>query len=389
MQKLGIYIHIPFCLRKCPYCDFYSTASHDKETRERFLSALCKELENYGGQYGKSRNVDTVFFGGGTPSILEAEEVSRIMTKLAETFHIAENAEISMECNPATASAEKLVAYRAAGINRLSIGAQSFSDDVLRTLGRLHDAEATRQTVHEARMAGFENISLDLMFGIPSQTAEIWRDTVKEAMALKPQHISFYSLEFMEGTPFWKMREDGTMAETEAEADREMYGEALAIMAEGGYHQYEISNAAFGPAGENECRHNLKYWNLDDYLGFGPSAHSFIDNIRRSNPDKLEEYCTNVEAGKFGKEGSDFYTENTFMDNVAEYMFTGLRKTTGIDKSAFREKFGKDIWQIYGEDCRAEFTEYAGGGFAEETEECLRLTLSGMNISNRIMAIFV
>ena len=160
-------------------------------------------------------------------------------------------------------------------------------------------------------------------------------------------------------------------------------------MAEGGYHQYDISNAAFGSVGQNECRHNLKYWNLDDYLGFGPSAHSFIDNVRRSNPDKLEEYCANVEAGRFGKDGADFYAENTFMDNVAEYMFTGLRKTTGIDKSAFREKFGRDIWQVYGEECRAEFAEYAEGGFAEENENSLKLTLSGMNISNRIMAIFV
>ncbi|MBR6585192.1 MAG: radical SAM protein, partial [Firmicutes bacterium] len=147
MQKLGIYIHIPFCLRKCPYCDFYSTASHDKETRERFLSALCKEISFYGGRYGKDREVDTVFFGGGTPSILEAGEVCRIMSELRRNYHIEEAAEISMECNPATASYEKLEAYRAAGVNRLSIGAQSFDDDVLKTLGRLHDVKATRETV--------------------------------------------------------------------------------------------------------------------------------------------------------------------------------------------------------------------------------------------------
>ena len=385
MQKLGIYIHIPFCLRKCPYCDFYSTASHDKETRERFLSALCKEISFYGGRYGKDREVDTVFFGGGTPSILEAGEVCRIMSELRRNFHIAEDAEISMECNPATASYEKLAAYRTAGVNRLSIGAQSFDDDVLKTLGRLHDVKATRKTVAAARRAGFENISLDLMFGIPGQSHETWQETVKQAIDLRPQHISLYSLEFMEGTPFWKMRESGTMAETEAEEDRRMYEEALAIMAGAGYHQYEISNVA-QPG--RDCRHNLKYWNLDDYLGFGASAHSFIENIRRSNTDKLEVYCEAMETGDFSG-AVDFSTENTFMDNVAEYMFTGLRKNEGIDLEAFLKKFGRSLWEIYGPECRADFEEYVKGGFAEETERRVRLTLEGMNISNRIMAIFV
>jgi len=386
MQKLGIYIHIPFCLRKCPYCDFYSTASHDKETRERFLSALCKEADFYGSCYGKDRIVDTVFFGGGTPSILEADEICRILSKLREKFCLAEDAEISMECNPATATYEKLAAYRAAGVNRLSIGAQSFDDEVLETLGRLHDTAATRQTVAAARQAGFDNISLDLMFGIPGQTQQVWQETVKQAIALEPQHISLYSLEFMEGTPFWKMRETGAMTETEAEEDRSMYADALELMTAAGYHQYEISNVALGR--DRECRHNLKYWNLDEYLGFGPSAHSFIENVRRSNTEDVEAYCRAMEDSDFGG-AVDFCTENTFMDNVAEYMFTGLRKNEGIDLEAFRRKFGKTLWEVYGPECRAEFEEYVRGGFAEETEDWLRLTLEGMNISNRIMAIFV
>lgn len=381
-QKLGIYIHIPFCLRKCPYCDFYSTASHDKETRERFLSALCKEIENY----GQGQVVDTVFFGGGTPSILDGGEISRIMSKLAECFCIEDDAEISMECNPATAAADKLAAYRKAGINRLSIGAQSFDDEVLKTLGRLHDVSQIGDTVETARRAGFDNISLDLMFGIPGQTEVIWLDTVKKAMGLNPQHISLYSLEFMEGTPFWKMLREGSLTETEAEDDRRMYEKGLTLMAEGGYHQYEISNAA-QPG--RECRHNLKYWNLDEYIGFGPSAHSFADGVRRSNPDKLDEYCANAEQGIFGRGASDFWEENTFMDNVSEYMFTGLRKNAGVDKDAFLRKFGRSIWDVYGAECRTEFEEYVRGGFAEDTDESLRLTLSGMNISNRIMAIFV
>ena len=294
MQNLGIYIHIPFCLRKCPYCDFYSVANDNKETRERFLSALCKEIE----YYGRGQAVDTVFFGGGTPSILSGGEIERIMSKLREMYRITPDAEISMECNPATASPEKLTTYKEAGINRLSIGAQSFDEDVLKTLGRLHDVSAIGDTVAAARQAGFENISLDLMFGIPGQTQETWQETVKRAMALKPEHISFYSLEFMEDTPFWKMLREGRLEETEAEADRRMYEAALELMAAGGYNQYEISNAALKG---RECRHNLKYWNLDQYLGFGPSAHSFAGNVRRSNPDKLELYCGNAESDIWGE----------------------------------------------------------------------------------------
>lgn len=423
MKKLGIYIHIPFCLRKCPYCDFYSVAeammgrADIDDLKGRFVKALCREIEAGGRKYGKnagekagfkekkrgeSRQVDTIFFGGGTPSLLSADEMEEILTAVKKSFPVSEDAEISIECNPATASAEKLAAYRNLGINRLSIGAQSFDDGVLKTLGRLHNSDDTKRTVEEARSAGFDNISLDLMFAIPGQTEEIWKDTLRQALELNPQHISFYSLEFMDGTPFTRQLEKGEIAETDAEADRKMYRIALDILTEGGFEQYEISNAAFGT--ENTCRHNLKYWGLEEYLGFGPSAHSYMTGadgrgMRFNNVSSIEKYLKSWEdtledegpsAGQpEGPSAMEAFSENTLMDDVSEYIFTGLRKNSGIDLGDFLRRFGKDLWEFYGDDVREEFEEYARGGFAAVTDDNIRLTVKGMNISNRIMALFV
>lgn len=423
MKKLGIYIHIPFCLRKCPYCDFYSVAeammgrADIDDLKGRFVKALCREIEAGGRKYGKnagekagfkekkrgeSRQVDTIFFGGGTPSLLSADEMEEILTAVKKSFPVSEDAEISIECNPATASAEKLAAYRNLGINRLSIGAQSFDDGVLKTLGRLHNSDDTKRTVEEARSAGFDNISLDLMFAIPGQTEEIWKDTLRQALELNPQHISFYSLEFMDGTPFTRQLEKGEIAETDAEADRKMYRIALDILTEGGFEQYEISNAAFGT--ENTCRHNLKYWGLEEYLGFGPSAHSYMTGadgrgMRFNNVSSIEKYLKSWEdtledegpsAGQpEGPSAMEAFSENTLMDDVSEYIFTGLRKNSGIDLGDFLRRFGKDLWEFYSDDVREEFEEYARGGFAAVTDDNIRLTVKGMNISNRIMALFV
>ena len=411
MKNLGIYIHIPFCLRKCPYCDFYSVAEAQTDRlKERFVKALCSEIEDAGRKYGKGakagkqRQADTVYFGGGTPSLLTPDGMREIMEAVRKSFDIAENPEISMECNPATASMEKLAAYRSAGINRLSIGAQSFDDGILKTLGRLHNSDDTVRTVEEARKAGFDNISLDLMFAIPGQTEKIWEETLRRAMELKPQHISFYSLEFMEGTPFTRRLEKGIIRETDAEADRLMYEGGLEILRQYGFMQYEISNAAAGE--EYICRHNMKYWSLEEYLGFGPSAHSYLTGwegrgIRFSNPCSLEEYLKVwensgeglTEAEAWGTvavtEAAAAFCENSLADDVSEYVFTGLRKNRGIDLEDFKERFGEGLWDFYDENVRQEFHEYVQGGFAEETEGCIRLTVKGMNISNRIMALFV
>lgn len=405
MKNLGIYIHIPFCLRKCPYCDFYSVAeaqqgkSEIEGLRARFVKALCREIESGGRKYGmkartgEARQVDTIYLGGGTPSLLMPHELEEIMDTVRKNFELSGNAEISMECNPATASKDKLEAYRRAGVNRLSIGAQSFDDGVLRTLGRLHNSADTLRTVGEARRAGFDNISLDLMFAIPGQTDEIWENTVRRAVMLNPQHISFYSLEFMEGTPFTDRLEKGEIRETEAEADRRMYERGLEIMGKAGFIQYEISNGALGL--ENVCRHNMKYWGLEEYLGFGPSAHSYMTGpdgrgIRFNNVSSIEKYLRVWENPEDrGQSAVEALCENSLTDDVCEYIFTGLRKNTGIDLKDFRKRFGKDIREFYGEDVMKELEEYADGGFAAVTDDNIRLTVKGMNISNRIMALFV
>lgn len=405
MKNLGIYIHIPFCLRKCPYCDFYSVAEAQQGKSEieglkaRFVKALCREIESGGRKYGmkartgEARQVDTIYLGGGTPSLLMPHELEEIMDTVRKNFELSGNAEISMECNPATASKDKLEAYRRAGVNRLSIGAQSFDDGVLRTLGRLHNSADTLRTVEEARRAGFDNISLDLMFAIPGQTDEIWENTVRRAVMLNPQHISFYSLEFMEGTPFTDRLEKGEIRETEAEADRRMYERGLEIMGKAGFIQYEISNGALGL--ENVCRHNMKYWGLEEYLGFGPSAHSYMTGpdgrgIRFNNVSSIEKYLRVWENPEDrGQSAVEALCENSLTDDVCEYIFTGLRKNTGIDLKDFRKRFGRGIWEFYGEDVMKELEEYADGGFAAVTDDNIRLTVKGMNISNRIMALFV
>ena len=405
MGETGIYIHIPFCLRKCPYCDFYSVAetqlgkTESASLESRFVTALCRETEAAGRKYGRAsrngeeRQADTIYFGGGTPSLLSSDEMGDILTAVRKSFSVADDAEISIECNPVTASGEKLKAFRELGINRLSIGAQSCDDNVQRTLGRLHNPADITRTVEEAQKAGFDNISLDLMFAIPGQTEKSWEQTLEKALEPEPQHISFYSLEFMEGTPFADRLEKGRMRETDAEADRRMYERCLEILTEAGFNQYEISNASKGE--EYICRHNMKYWSLEEYLGFGPSAHSYMIGAdgrgqRTSNMNSLERYLIGWEkSGAAGESAVETFTENSLSEDVCEYVFTGLRKNKGINLRRFRNRFGKDLWEFYGRDVRKEFEDYVSAGFASESDGNIRLTVKGMNISSRIMALFV
>ncbi len=398
-KRLGLYIHIPFCVHKCPYCDFCSTHFHDKELRARYIKALCKEIAYYGPRYSKAIAVESVYFGGGTPSLLEIDELQQIMNQLHESFRILVKAEITIESNPATLDTKKLKAYRKMGIKRLSIGAQSFDNSVLATLGRIHDVDDVRAVYKAAAKAGFRNINLDLMFGVPGQTFASWVDTVRTALFIQPQHISLYSLEFMEDTWFWKWREEGKMIETSPEDDRLMYEYALKMMEEKGYMQYEISNVARQKRAI--CKHNLRYWELREYLGFGASAHSFMRNVRYSNVDIVEDYIHALErqdieqdlfigtTNAYGTNAIDFYYKNSYRDNVSEYIFTGLRKNEGIKFANFRQRFDKELWELYDEQCHREFSEFVRDGFAMEDEKGIRLTVKGMNISNRIMSLFV
>lgn len=378
-KSRGIYIHVPFCLSKCPYCDFYSVPRHRNENIEGYVTSLVHEIERVSCEHG-DLPIETVYMGGGTPSLLEPSQVAEILDRIRACYDLLPDAEISMEANPATVSTESLAGYLAAGLNRLSIGAQSFDDEILKLLGRLHKAHQITKTVEAARDAGFDNISLDLMFGIDGQTQETWERSVAQAIALAPEHISLYSLEIMDNTRFARDEERGIYHQTAAELDRRMYHAALDMLEAAGYRQYEISNVAKPGF---ECRHNLRYWNMGEYIGFGPAAHSFVGGARYSNAADVNAY---IASG--GRPEICGRTQNTEQDNISEYMFTGLRRTVGISKADFREAFGRELWDVYAGE-RAEFAEFAREGFAEEDEDSIRLTRRGMDISNRIMAIFV
>lgn len=401
MKNLGIYIHIPFCIAKCKYCGFYSRGGSTAREHKEYVDSLMEDIREYGRVYGVNSQagceakpriggedkfeaggqglytVDTIFIGGGTPTIIEPYLIDDILDGLRENFNISAGAEITIDSNPKTLTAEKLGIYREAGINRLSIGVQSFDAGILKTLGRKHTAEDAVKSFRLARQQGFDNINLDLMFAIPGHSMKLWEETLGQAISLGPEHISFYSLQIEEGTPFFEMFKAGEIDQVPDELDREMYHMAIARLKAAGYGHYEISNCA-KPG--YECKHNLKYWSMEDYLGIGSNASSFMGGVR------------------FTEEPSCEYHENSKADNMAEFVFTGLRKIRGIDLGEFEQRFGCDFWQVYsketlGEIDYNELRAFVNEGFLiEETIEnrdMLRLSEEGMDISNRIMSIFV
>ncbi len=370
MKKLGIYIHIPFCLAKCRYCGFYSRGGTDLKEQEVYIKSLLDDIAEYGRVYGrKGRNyaVDTVFIGGGTPSILPPGAIKTVMESLRQAFDIEQDSEITIESNPKTLTAEKLREYRSTRINRLSMGLQSFDAGCLKMLGRVHTAEDFMENFKLARACGFDNINVDLMFAIPGHREEVWEDTLRRAVALSPEHISFYSLQIEEGTPFYDMFVSGEIDQIPDETDRRMYHRAVQLLTAAGYEHYEISNAA--KAGR-QCRHNLKYWSMEDYLGIGSAASSFVDGVRFSEAPLMEFHI------------------NTKEDDMSEFVFTGLRKTCGISLSEFSRRFGSDFWTVYG-DRKKELAPYFAAGQLIEEDGMLRLSEEGIDISNGIMAVFV
>ncbi|MBR4019748.1 MAG: radical SAM family heme chaperone HemW [Firmicutes bacterium] len=367
MKKLGIYIHVPFCLSKCKYCGFYSHGGASEAEQTAYVESLVNDIEEYGRVYGEEYIVDTVFIGGGTPSILPSPYIGEILGCIYDCFTVDEGAEISMESNPKTLTYENLLAYRKAGVNRLSIGVQSLNDDCLKALGRVHTAADFKRNFIMAREAGFDNINMDLMFAIPGHTMEVWEETLDEAISLGPEHISFYSLQIEEGTPFYDMYRRGEFDQVPDDIDREMYHRGIAKLKAAGYNHYEISNAC-KPGWE--CRHNLKYWSMEDYLGIGPSASSYMKGIRFAEAPLME------------------FHENTQEDDMSEFVFTGLRKTNGISFDDFTRRFGRNFWDVFG-DRRAELVLYIESGHLVETGEGLRLSEEGLDISNAIMAVFI
>ena len=365
--KLGIYIHVPYCQQKCLYCGFYSQEGQLTDDREkRYLQEMKEDIACYGREYG-GYTVDTIFIGGGTPSVLKTDTVESILRELEKNFNFNEDMEISIETNPGTVDMEKLRRYRSMGINRLSMGCQSFDDEILKRLGRIHRTEDIKESFMAARQVGFDNINLDLMFAVPGHNMEIWEDSLRETMELQPEHISFYSLQIEEGTPFYEMYRRGQLPQISDELDRKMYHRAIQVFKDHGYEHYEISNCA-KPG--RQCRHNMKYWNMDPYIGIGPSASSYIEGARFTEGPYPE------------------FHENTDFDNGSEFMFTGLRKSRGIRFDDFKEVVGCS-WKEMFADREEELKPFIQGGQLQVTSEGMRLTESGIDISNKIMAIFV
>ncbi len=373
MKKLELYIHIPFCVKKCEYCDFLSGPS-STEQREEYVGLLCEEIRQAKDAI-EEYEVDTVFFGGGTPSILTAGQMCRIMECIRETFHLYKDVEISMEMNPGTVTAEKMYGYREAGINRLSIGLQSVHDEELRMLGRIHTFDEFLECYQMARNVGFDNINVDLISAIPGQTVESWKQTLKTVMMLEPEHISAYSLIVEPGTPFFeKYGESGEGLPTEAE-EREIYWSTKKLMEEYGYHRYEISNYS---RDGYECRHNIGYWNRISYLGFGIGAASLFEEKRYSNPETVEEWKKDF-SGKYN--GEHLLVE----EQMEEFMFLGLRMMKGVSKQEFQTCFCKNIKEIYGKQLK----KLVELGLVEENEDKIYLTERGIDVSNAVFVEFM
>lgn len=392
INNLGLYLHIPFCVRKCDYCDFMSFGGLSEEDQKSYFRSLIREIESYAKVYNNKYYVDTIFIGGGTPSLVDESLISGLMAAVRRNFNIHEDGEISIESNPKTLTKNKLNTYLKAGINRLSMGAQSFDDELLRTMGRIHTTGDFLKNYSLARECGFRNINIDLMFAIPGQTMETWMDTLGQAIGLVPEHISFYGLQIEEGTPFFAMFQKGLLKQIDDELDREMYHNAVNTFRDNGYGHYEISNAA-KPG--YECRHNLKYWSMSDYLGLGLGAHSFIEGTRFSNTTDFKEYIQvgGYSFGRWSCQNADspfvrWHHENSREDSISEFLFTGLRKIKGVDLGEFERRFGQPIEAVYSANW-SQIQRYLEEGLLIRSGDNLRFSGEGIDISNTILTEFV
>ena len=363
----GIYIHIPFCIRKCPYCDFYSVAVSE-DLRRSFLDALKNQILSF-----SPVTADTVYFGGGTPSLLRPEEISEILDLIRLRNHVTADAEITMECNPATVTQDGLVRFREAGLNRLSVGCQSFHPESLGSLGRLHTAEEAVQTVRDAYSAGFDNVSADIMLGIPFEDPDIAASDARTAASLGLQHISAYILRICEGTPF----AEGVDGVPEDDVQAECYRAFCSELDGFGYRQYEISNFA---RPEYESRHNLKYWQCGDWLGLGPAAHSSLQGIRYSFPSDLRKYISAFRDGP-ADDPVFLFTEEGEVD-AEEYIITSLRTADGLDLGVLKERFGTELGETELDFLR----NCERSGLVRISPEHIQLTRDGFLVSNSILS---
>ena len=377
-KELELYLHIPFCVSKCKYCDFLSAPSGE-EQRQIYVERLCRRIRYWSDvihNYGYE--IVSIFVGGGTPSILTEAQITQVFEAVHESFPIREDAEITLEMNPGTDVKDKLPVYRELGINRLSMGLQSADNEELKCLGRIHTYEDFRQVYQWAREAGFTNINVDLMSAIPGQTLESYEDTLRKVADLEPEHISAYSLIIEEGTPFYERYGEGRHAEElpDEDIERQMYVRTGEIMEDYGYHRYEISNYA---KDGYECRHNLGYWDRKEYLGLGAGASSLMDHIRWKEPDHI-----GPSTGLVLEEREDF-TRLRRKDEMEEFMFLGLRKINGVSEYDFYKSFRVSMDEIYKESIENLIKE----GLLVREEDRIRLTDRGIDLSNYALSQFL
>ncbi|AJQ27218.1 radical SAM family heme chaperone HemW [Pelosinus fermentans] len=376
-MKTGLYIHIPFCQQKCLYCDF---PSYDNLTHlyQPYVAALCQEISGWGGVLSGTL-IDTIYIGGGTPTLLPADALKTILTKVHESFSIDAAAEISVEANPGTTNQEKLLALKSGGVNRISFGVQTFSDALLMSIGRIHSAEQAERSVKEAQDAGFSNINLDLMYGLPGQSCKDLKVSIQEAIKLDVTHISAYGLKVEEGTPFAAMDQLGTLILPEEDDDEEMYTFTTEYLPQHGFRRYEISN--FSKVGY-ECRHNFKYWKYHPYAGVGAAAHSFFQKERLSNITDVSQYIDCVKKGKLPIE---FRENPSIAIAMAEYIFLALRTVQGLSILEFQEYFNRGFYLEYGEIV----SELLQKKLIAVKENQINLTVLGMKYGNVVFRAFL
>lgn len=372
MKDVALYVHIPFCKQKCLYCDFPSFAGKEGHMLD-YAAALAKEINSI-----EDKKIKTIFIGGGTPTYLSLEGWE-IIKKSINRLELCADLEFTVEGNPGTFTREKLKFLKEMGVNRLSIGLQAFQNSILKELGRIHTVKDFIQSFEIARNLGFDNINVDLMFGLPSQTLEQWLETLENVTKLNPEHLSCYSLIVEEGTDFYKKFEKGSLNLPDEELERTMYAETIGYLEKKEYIQYEISNFT---KNHKPCRHNLVYWEMEEYIGCGAASHSYSDGFRYRNEENVEKYIE-----KINTQGSAIVekTKNSYKDDMEEFMFMGLRKKAGISKGEFLQRFNKDIHSVYAQ----VINKYISTGFMKEDENNIFLTYEGIELSNVIMAEFL
>ena len=386
MKEMELYIHVPFCIKKCAYCDFLSAPAGEEE-RQRYVETMIKEIQGYRKKY-QEYCVTTIFVGGGTPSVLSGEQIKEVFNALRASFVIDTQAEITIEVNPGTVTEEKVEAWMQAGVNRISIGLQSVNDEELQMLGRMHTYKDFLNTYHLLRDKGFNNLNIDLISAIPGQTLESWKKTLSTVAELEPEHISAYSLIVEEGTPFYTIYGEGgadgnleSMVQPlpDEETERFIYEETETILQKYGYDRYEISNYAKpGYA----CRHNEGYWRRVNYLGVGLGASSLIENQRFQNFSTYDAYMDAIQNQKLFHEEVESLSVT---DEMEEFIFLGLRMMSGISREVFQKKFGKKIETVY----EKQIQQLKKDGLIEFVENRIRLTKRGIDISNYVFEQFL